>query len=66
MADTGHSSLAPTLVIVVALAHYTLVAKQTLTATVAFVSGKKSGLVISSLFLRHPLLCSEVRSHCET
>ena len=32
------SSLGPTLVVVVAFAHYTLIAKQELTASIAFVS----------------------------
>ena len=50
MTDIDHSSLAPTLVIIVAFAHYTLVAKQTLTATVAFVSGQIS-LIVSSWLL---------------
>lgn len=39
MTNFVSSSAAPTVIVIVAFAHYTLVAKNELTATIAFVSG---------------------------
>jgi len=67
------SAAAPTLIVVVAFAHYTLVAKQTLTATIAFVrllSSIRASPQHGRADFRPPSQCSTVLEcytpRCET